>query len=166
MNKTKLKKCVFLFVLLAIFLCFLLSCADTNIKATDEIFLEIEKSYGKFAPGLFLDSRAKEWENGYLDVSIIESVFGDGEEYKRCVESAYLYISASLSLYEEVFVLQCYTSNQAHLMAGIFNERSKRLTMLEDDPLEAIVVCHRRLIVYCRLADTARANDAIRKIEE
>ena len=117
-------------------------------------------------PGLFFDSRTEEWEENYLDSKVIEHVFGNEKEYKEAVASAYFYLSSSLSVYEEIFVLECYTSDQARRMAGAFSDRDRTLSSFEEEPLEAEILCNGRTVAYCRLRDTARAKKAIRKIEK
>ena len=87
--------CFFLFLLLP---SSLISCSVSETAPPHQLFEEIEKSYGALPPGLFFDSRAKEWEENYLDSDVIEHVFGDEKEYKEAVASAYFYLSSSLSV--------------------------------------------------------------------
>lgn len=144
----------------------LISCSVSETAPPHQLFEEIEKSYGALPPGLFFDSRAKEWEENYLDSDVIEHVFGDEKEYKEAVASAYFYLSSSLSVYEEIFILECYTSDQARRMAGAFSERDRTLSSFEEEPPEAEILCSGRTVAYCRLCDTVRAKNAIRQIEK
>ena len=141
------------------------SCTSSETVPPYRVFEEIEKSYGTLPPGLLFDSRANEWEEHYLDANVIESIFGDEKEYREAVESAYLYLSASLVSYEELIVLECYTSDKARFMAGLFSERNRTLATFEENPLEARIVCKGRTVIYCRLANTSIAKEAVRKIE-
>ena len=157
------------FFLLTILLLFFFSfsaCSSYECGPSDVLFRKIEKAYGKLAPGLYLDSRAKEWEENYLDSSMIESIFGSEEEYKRSVSNAYLYLSSSFLTYEELMVLECYTGNQALQMASLLSERGRMLAKLEEETLDTQILCQDRYVVYCRLKDQRRAEDAIRTIQE
>ena len=155
-----------LILLMAFFSLFsLLSCSSSESLPPDLLFEEIEKSYGSLPAGIVLDSRAREWEEKYLDAETVESLFGHEKTYKEAVESAYLYLAASLTSYEEIAVLECYTSDKARRMAGIFAERNRVLALLEEEQLEAQILCNGRTVVYCRLANTVRAKGAIRKLE-
>lgn len=142
------------------------ACSSRESAPPDELFHAIEKSYGKLSAGSFFDSRAKEWEENYLDGSVIESIFGSEESYKKAVESGYMYLSSSLTCYEEIVVLECYTSDKARRMAGVFSERDRMLGKLEEKELAAQIICKGRVMVYCRLANTSRAKAAVRAIED
>ena len=159
-----MKKLMILF-LLSFLLFVFFSCSSAKNEPPDLIFEEIQTSYGSLPPGLFFDSYAREWEEFYLDRDVIENIFGSEKEYKESVASAYLYLSASLSSYEEIFVLECYTSDKARCMAAAFLERDRKLATLEDVKLEAQILCDGRTVVYCRLSDSSRAKSAIRKLE-
>ncbi len=144
----------------------LVSCSSSERLAPHLLFEEIEKSYGSLPPGLLFDSRAKEWEENYLDADVTESLFESEKAYKEAVESAYLYLAASLSSYEEIVILECYTSDKARRMAALLSERDRILSSFEEEALEAQILCSGRTVVYCRLADGARAKNAIRKLVE
>ena len=148
----------FLLIALLFVLCF---CASTEISEPHILFGQIEKSYGQLKPGLYFDSRSKEWEENYLDADVIESLFGSESNYKEAVENAYIYLSASLSSYEEILVLECYTSDKDRQMTGLLAERDRLLATLEAEGLEAVIGCQGRTVVYCRLADKKRAKEAM-----
>ena len=130
-----------------------------------EIVLKIESSYGGFPNGIYLDTQAQEWESDYFSPMTIEMIFGSEEVYKASVQCGFLYLSSSLAPYEEVAVIECYTSDKARLIAALFLERDRQLSFLEETQLKAYVECHGRYVLYYRLADGKRAKKAVRSLD-
>ena len=163
MTDLKKKVCICLFI--AVFLSSLCSCTAKMTETPKQIFESLQKNYGDLPAGLYLDSQAEEWEDNYLADETIEAIFGDIATYKKGVEEGYLYLSASLDSYEEIVVLKCYTSDKARQMCGIFQNRVKMLAALEEEKLEAEIVCRGRYMIYCRLSNAKRMASALSSLK-